>query len=792
MPTLDVAINALRAKQGAQQFDVATKKIKRGAKDVDRSVKKNVSSFKSLGTQMKTAVIGMAGLAAAYKAVRFTKDAVKEAVAFELQLANVATMLNLHTKVFLPEYKTALSDLAVKYGQSTETLSKGLYDILSASIDAADALEVLEVAAKGAIAGLTDTGTAADALTTILNAYGMEAAEAAKVGDILFATVKRGKITFGELAGSIGKVVALAAAGGLSFEQLSAGIATMTRSGIQSEMAMTALKGILTTFLSPQAESILMAKQFGLELNTNTLQTIGLTGALQKLEKHLVTGRAATAEETAAIFSNVRALLGAAAARKSLTALVEDYEGILKSSGVQEEAYQIVADTTAERIKRNHELWIQIKRDFGEGIQPEVDLWLTGMSLLVKDWKKSWSTIADDQASAQAKIEQNMLGFRLLRLIPQYNLMGKVIRKVTAFRNEEAEAILNEDSILEKHQRSLEREGNELVKQAKSYHKILQDQEKAKTDVANALKEVAAVDTKKTEEYLDDQASAYRRLYGDIQFWSEGTYKFKLSLLNAEKLEYQKFVKDKALLDKWYNERKDALDVERDIKSENFFAGFQAGVERMNAGILTWGEIGVSTAENMRSSLSNSLIQMTEAGGNWKDAMIGFIMSVGQAMRRMLADQIAAQIMVSAVSPFTGALIGALTGGLGGGVASGQVLSDTAIMGMPNEKGNVFSAGGVKRFAKGDILSRPTIFPMSNGGVGLAGEAGDEAIMPLGRDSQGRLGVRGAGSEGGSVIKIINVMDQSAVQEYLNTGDGERTVVNIMRRNASELQEAIG
>ncbi len=189
-------------------------------------------------------------------------------------------------------------------------------------------------------------------------------------------------------------------------------------------------------------------------------------------------------------------------------------------------------------------------------------------------------------------------------------------------------------------------------------------------------------------------------------------------------------------------------------------------------------------------------MQMTDAGGNWKDAMISFVMSVGQAMRRMLADQIAAQVMVSAVSPFTSALIGGLTGALtggfgGGGVASGQVMPDTAIMGMPNEKGNVISAGGIKRFAKGDILTRPTIFPMSNGGVGLAGEAGDEAIMPLGRDAQGRLGVRGAGSGGGSTIKIINVMDQSAVQEYLSSGDGERTVVNIMRRNASEIQEVV-
>ena len=112
----------------------------------------------------------------------------------------------------------------------------------------------------------------------------------------------------------------------------------------------------------------------------------------------------------------------------------------------------------------------------------------------------------------------------------------------------------------------------------------------------------------------------------------------------------------------------------------------------------------------------------------------------------------------------------------------------------PSAKGNVFSNGTVVPFGKGDILASPTIFPMANGGVGLAGEAGKEAIVPLGRDNQGRLGVRTDGDGGSSKtpLKIINVMDQSQVQEYLNSGDGEQTIVNIMRRNASEIQDVVG
>ena len=150
IPTLDVAINALRAEHGAKKFEAAARKIKREAKEVDKSVKKNKESFNSLGKQMKTVVVGMVGMAVAYKALRFAVSSVKEIVAFQKQLASVSTMLTDQTINLLPGFERGLEKLAVKYGQSTATLSKGLYDILSASIAAEKGLEFLEVSARTA------------------------------------------------------------------------------------------------------------------------------------------------------------------------------------------------------------------------------------------------------------------------------------------------------------------------------------------------------------------------------------------------------------------------------------------------------------------------------------------------------------------------------------------------------------------------------------------------------------------------------------------------------------------
>jgi len=71
---------------------------------------------------------------------------------------------------------------------------------------------------------------------------------------------------------------------------------------------------------------------------------------------------------------------------------------------------------------------------------------------------------------------------------------------------------------------------------------------------------------------------------------------------------------------------------------------------------------------------------------------------------------------------------------------------------LPFEKGGSFSQGKVMPFARGGVVSGPMNFPM-RGGMGLMGEAGPEAIMPLARGADGKLGVRGAG--GGRAVNVV-------------------------------------
>jgi lambda family phage tail tape measure protein len=88
-----------------------------------------------------------------------------------------------------------------------------------------------------------------------------------------------------------------------------------------------------------------------------------------------------------------------------------------------------------------------------------------------------------------------------------------------------------------------------------------------------------------------------------------------------------------------------------------------------------------------------------------------------------------------------------------------------------NATGNAFSGGNVIPFARGDVFSSPTLFPMSGGRTGMLGEAGPEAIVPLSRGRDGKLGIQSSGGSGVGAVNITVVVDNSGGSTSKTTGD---------------------
>lgn len=196
-------------------------------------------------------------------------------------------------------YSESIINLTKEVPQSANELSKAYYQIVSAGYDGAAGLNLLETSAKAAVGGVTDVQTAADGLTSVMNAWKISAEDASKVSDTFFQTVKLGKTTMGELAASISQVAPLAAAYGVSFEEVASAVATLTKQGTPTAQAMTQIRASLIsvneklgegwnetmTFQEALVEVAKRAKEAGKDLQTylggrveGVMAVLGLTG----------------------------------------------------------------------------------------------------------------------------------------------------------------------------------------------------------------------------------------------------------------------------------------------------------------------------------------------------------------------------------------------------------------------------------------------------------------------------------------------------------------------------------
>ena len=159
-------------------------------------------------------------------------------------VAKVGTVADLQS-VSLEKLRDDMLQLSTETGRGAGEIADATYQAISASVDTADAVSFVGTSVGLAKAGFLETADAVDVLTTIINAYGLEASDAGRLSDILIQTQNDGKTTVNELSQSMGQVIPLASAYGVNIENLAASYAQLTKNGVATEQAGTYLKSML-------------------------------------------------------------------------------------------------------------------------------------------------------------------------------------------------------------------------------------------------------------------------------------------------------------------------------------------------------------------------------------------------------------------------------------------------------------------------------------------------------------------------------------------------------------------
>jgi len=164
-----------------------------------------------------------------------------------------------------------------------------------------------------------------------------------------------------------------------------------------------------------------------------------------------------------------------------------------------------------------------------------------------------------------------------------------------------------------------------------------------------------------------------------------------------------------------------------------------------------------SLLDSTRTSMEDTLMSIVDGSE-----------SAGDAFKSLIQDVLREAYKLLVIKPMMDSLFGTRSSeGIGGIIGT-----------LFNADGNVFEGGSVKAFANGGVVNGPTVFPMNGSQVGIMGEAGPEAIMPLKRGRNGKLGVQMEGG-GQSNVTVENHFHISA--------NGDESVRRIVAQEAPRI-----
>ena len=326
-----------------QQYE----RLEQTQKKVQEITEKQAANKQAI-SQTKAQLGGLIGTVTAIGAAIYAGP-VKNAQEFQQSMAKVGTIADTNV-VPLAQLRQEIIALSNETGKSVNDLAEDVYSAISAGQDTADAVGFVTNATKLSTAGFAESAQAVDVLSTILNAYGMEAEKVTDVSDMLINTQNKGKTTVGELASSMGKIIPTANANNVALEQICTGYEKLTAKGIATAEATTYMNGMLNELgKTGSTTDKLLREKTGKSFKELMASGSSLADVLQIVKDG--------AESSGMSLSD---MFGSSEAGKAALSLMADgvdsfndsVQGMLDSCGATEEAYAKMMDTTETKVAK--------------------------------------------------------------------------------------------------------------------------------------------------------------------------------------------------------------------------------------------------------------------------------------------------------------------------------------------------------------------------------------------------------------------------------------------------------
>ena len=759
-----------------KEVEEVNREVRKLGKETDETAGRMTKANDRVSSSIKRMVAGYLGL-------QVVRAAVTDAIEFRKAMSDVSTIVDTAT-VDLAKLSKAVTKISLKTGIAEVNVAQGLYQTLSADVvGAADAVKLLDQASQLALAGSAETKDAVELLSRVYGSYNVTIEDAAHISDVLFTTVRKGLTTIPEMGASFGSVIGNAASLGITLEEVGAAIATLSKT-MKTAEAVTALDALFTAFIKggETANKVLGDQQD--ILTVSAIKNKGLTRALADL----IEATGGSEEALIALTTRKEAYRAAIALGKNS---VDQFNATL-------EEFQNVAGATRDAVdKKLSDPAIRLTLVYNElkvGLRELGDEIVKAMDDASQAFKKGEDSASGfrDTLHLLKPVVTGITGGVLAMAVAVQGFYTGIVGLLTLVANMPGSGLLLDDITIRQYNIVLEENWKTTKKLADASAKLLgetfgfnEEEKKKKDNVEGSTGAIEAQVTALEELRTAMQRSTMGGIVGeDPTGFAQGVFQREallreIEILRAEGADRQvlvvkdQFEREVAAMrlavesqkviqsdfEDWLKARRERLTTDLaeigggPAGGPGIFAplvnganAFAEGIRNITANVDELAKADLKNRiEEAREELAiardfvrggtDQLVAFATGAKSAKDAFLDFARDFLTNILRMIIQTQLLRASLAFLGP--------------GGLGIGRDVLTATFGSVASAKGNAFDRGNVVPFADGGVISRATIAPMA-----LMGEAGPEAIMPLRRGSNGKLGVEARGGGGSTTINI--------------------------------------